>query len=241
MFINPNRYVLWLSMWGLGSALTNKYSEGQPGARLEAQQCQVTLTQRRTCKKFPAYERFRFVQSSFQMLQKWKWKEMRWWRDVVALKMLCVAPTTVWSDSPSLEPCYFVQQCSNATSSFGNVSLVPFGALPDYQKLVICPGFSSQLPHRLLRRKRGDWQGAHCGLVGNVPTRFPMQYSSKMTMTIHAVNHEQFWVPPRLVLYLQPSAFRRPSSLLPVCRLQKAFVSKMPLCKSTACKKAMLV
>ena len=29
--------------------------------------------------------------------------------------------------------------------------------------------------------------------------------------------------------YLQPSAFRRPSSLLPVCRLQKAFVSKMSL------------
>ena len=41
--------------------------------------------------------------------------------------------------------------------------------------------------------------------------------------------------------YLQPSAFRRPSSLLPVCRLQKAFVSKMSLCKSRACIKAMLV
>ena len=42
-------------------------------------------------------------------------------------------------------------------------------------------------------------------------------------------------------VYLQPSAFRRPSSLLPVCRLQKAFVSKMSLCKSRACIKAMLV
>ena len=41
--------------------------------------------------------------------------------------------------------------------------------------------------------------------------------------------------------YLQPSAFRQPSSLLPVCRLQKAFVSKMSLCKSRACIKAMLV
>ena len=42
--------------------------------------------------------------------------------------------------------------------------------------------------------------------------------------------------------YLQPAAaFRRPSSLLPVCRLQKAFVSKMALCKSRACIKAMLV
>ena len=45
----------------------------------------------------------------------------------------------------------------------------------------------------------------------------------------------------QFVLYLQPSAFRRPSSLLPVCRLQKAFVSKMSLCKSRACIKAMLV
>ena len=41
-------------------------------------------------------------------------------------------------------------------------------------------------------------------------------------------------------VYLQPSAFRRPSSLLPVCRLQKAFLSKMSLCKSRACIKAML-
>ena len=32
-----------------------------------------------------------------------------------------------------------------------------------------------------------------------------------------------------IYIYLQPSAFRRPSSLLPVCRLQKAFVSKMSL------------
>ena len=45
----------------------------------------------------------------------------------------------------------------------------------------------------------------------------------------HIMNHK---------LYLQPSAFRRPSSLLPVCRLQKAFVSKMSLCKSRACIKA---
>ena len=46
--------------------------------------------------------------------------------------------------------------------------------------------------------------------------------------------------------YLQPSAFRRPSSLLPVCRLQKAFVSKMSLWKqglykSNACVKTELV
>ena len=41
--------------------------------------------------------------------------------------------------------------------------------------------------------------------------------------------------------YLQPSAFRRPSSLLQVRRLQKAFVSKMSLCKSRACITAMLV
>ena len=34
--------------------------------------------------------------------------------------------------------------------------------------------------------------------------------------------------------YLQPSAFRRPSSLLPVCRVQKAFASKMSLYKSRA-------
>ena len=41
--------------------------------------------------------------------------------------------------------------------------------------------------------------------------------------------------------YLQPSAFRRPSSLLLVCRLQKNFVNKMLLCKSRACIKATLV
>ena len=44
-----------------------------------------------------------------------------------------------------------------------------------------------------------------------------------------------------LISILQPLAFRRPSSLLPVCRLQKVSASKMSLCKSRACVEAMPV